>query len=124
MFFWGGGGIRGLAWRGVRVFLFGMSRSKSGSHAFTGVFLVGLGIVGWFDYWWPGIMFVIAVAMLVGSLLDGRLGENILTIAVLLAIGVFGLLGQLHLGHHVSLWPILFIAIGLVYLFKTFWKRG
>ncbi|CAN5375147.1 hypothetical protein BH09VER1_BH09VER1_06320 [soil metagenome] len=101
-----------------------MSRSKSSNQAFTGIFLVGLGIVGWYDYWWPGILFVIAAAMLVSALMDGRLGENLLTISVLLAIGVFGLLGQLHLGHHVSLWPILFVAIGLAYLVKTFWKRG
>lgn len=101
-----------------------MARSKNGNHAFTGVFLVGLGIIALFNFWWPGIMFVIAVAMLVAALLDGRLGENIMGIAILLGIGVVGVVTKLHLQTGVTIWPILFIAIGLAYLVKTFWKRN
>jgi hypothetical protein len=100
-----------------------MATTKHGNHAFTGVFLVGLGLIALFDYWWPGIMFVIAVSMLVRSLMEGRLGENLLGIAILTGIGVIGVLGQLHLGAHIKLWPILFILIGAAYLAKTFWKR-
>lgn len=101
-----------------------MSRSQTGNHAFTGVFLVGLGIVAWCDFWWPGILFVIAAAQLVAALLDGRLGENLLNIIILVAIGAVGLAGKLHFDVHIPFWPLLFIAIGLVYLVKTFWKRG
>lgn len=100
-----------------------MARSKNGNHAFTGVFLVGLGIIALFDFWWPGIMFVIAVSMLVAALIDGRLGENIIGIGILLAIGVVGVLGKLHLGASIKFWPALFIIIGAAYLVKTFWKR-
>lgn len=98
-------------------------RSRSANHAFVGTFLVGLGLIGIFDYWWPGIMFVVAGAILVSSLLEGRLGHNLLSIAILVAIGLIGVVGQLDLGK-VPFWEILFIAIGLAYLFKTFWKRG
>jgi hypothetical protein len=101
-----------------------MATTKHGNHAFTGVFLVGLGLIALFDYWWPGIMFVIAVAMLARSLVEGRLGENLLGIAILLGIGLIGVLGQLHLGASIKLWPILFIVIGAAYLAKTFWKRS
>ncbi len=101
-----------------------MARTKNGNHAFTGVFLVGLGIIALFNFWWPGIMFVIAVAMLVAALLDGRLGENLMGIAILLAIGVVGVLGKLHLNTGLTIWPILFIVIGLAYLAKTFWRRS
>ncbi len=100
-----------------------MASSKTASHAFTGVFLVGLGIIACFDFWWPGVMFVIAISMLVSSLLDGRLGENILGIVILLVIGVSGLWGKLHLDIGFPFWPVLLIAIGLVYLGRTFWKR-
>ncbi len=100
-----------------------MARSKNGNHAFTGVFLVGLGIIALFDFWWPGIMLVIAVSMLVAALIDGRLGENIIGIGILLAIGVVGVLGKLHLGASIKFWPALFIIIGEAYLVKTFWKR-
>lgn len=101
-----------------------MARSKNGNHAFTGVFLVGLGIIALFDFWWPGIMFVITVSMLVSALIDGRLGENLLGIAILLGIGIVGVLGHLRLGASISFWPVLFIIIGAAYLAKTFWKRG
>jgi uncharacterized membrane protein YoaK (UPF0700 family) len=101
-----------------------MSRSKTGNHAFTGVFLVGLGIVACFDFWWPGVMFVLAVSMLVAALVDGRLGENLLAIAILLAIGIVGLWGKLHINIGFPLWPVLLIVIGAAYLVKTFWKRG
>ncbi|HEY5791949.1 MAG TPA: hypothetical protein VIS74_01545 [Chthoniobacterales bacterium] len=100
-----------------------MARSITGNHAVTGVFMLGLGIIAFFELWGPGIMFVIAAAMLVSALVDGKLGENLMGILILLAIGVIGLLGKLHLEIGFPLGPILFIAIGLGYLVKTFWKR-
>jgi len=100
-----------------------MSRSITGNHAFTGVLLLGLGIIAFLEWWWPGIMFVIATAMLVSALVDGRLAENLMGILILAAIGVIGLLGKLHLDVGFPVWPILFIAIGIGYLVKTFWKR-
>ncbi len=101
-----------------------MARSKNGNHAFTGVFLVGLGICALFNFWWPGIIFVIAVAMLVSALLDGRLGENIMGIVILLAIGIIGVFGKIHLQTGLTIWPLLFIVIGVAYLAKTFWRRS
>jgi hypothetical protein len=100
-----------------------MATTKHGNHAFTGVFLVGLGTVALFDYWWPGIMFVIAVSVLVRALVEGKLAENLLSVAILTGIGIIGVLGHLHLGEKIKLWPVLFIVIGLAYLAKTFWKR-
>lgn len=105
------------------VFSARMASSKNGSQAFTGVFLVGLGIIACFDFWWPGIMFVIAAALLVSALMDGQLGHHLVGIAVLLGIGILGLLGKHHLNVGFPIWPILFIVIGLAYLVKTFWKR-
>ena len=100
-----------------------MATTKHGNHAFTGVFLVGLGTVALFDYWWPGIMFVIAVSVLVRALVEGKLAENLLSVAILTGIGIIGVLGHLPLGEKIKLWPVLFIVIGLAYLAKTFWKR-
>ena len=85
--------------------------------------MLGLGTIAFFHWWWPGIMFVIALAMLVSALVDGRLGENLIGILILIAIGAVGLLGKLHLEIGFPFWPILFIAIGIAYLVKTFWKR-
>ncbi len=64
------------------------NQSRSSNHAFVGTFLVGLGLIGIFDYWWPGIMFVVAAAILVSSILEGRLGHDILSVAILTGIGI------------------------------------
>jgi hypothetical protein len=101
-----------------------MSNQRHGGHAFTGVFLVGLGIIAIFDWWWPGIMFVLAVSFLVQALLDGRLADNIISILILAAIGLAGVWQKMHFHPGFSIWPVLFIAIGLGYLVKTFWKRS
>lgn len=100
-----------------------MARSNFSSQASTGVFLVGLGIIAFFDYWWPGIMFVIAASTLVRALIDGRLADNIISIAVLTAIGLAGLWQKLHFHPGFSIWPIVVIAIGLGFLVRAFWKR-
>lgn len=101
-----------------------MAHSKLGNNAYTGVFLLGLGIIAWTDYWWPGIMFVLGTALLVSALVDGHLGESLVAIVVLLGIGVWGAMGPLHLHVGFPLWPLIFVVIGLFYLVKTFWKRG
>ena len=33
-----------------------------------GVFLIGLGILWYFDWWWPGILFLIAIMMMIGGI--------------------------------------------------------
>ncbi|HRJ70871.1 MAG TPA: hypothetical protein PLS03_01530 [Terrimicrobiaceae bacterium] len=101
-----------------------MARSKHGHEAFTGVFLLGLGIIACFDYWWPGIMFVIAASVLVSALIDGQLAHSLVTVAVLVGVGLIGVFGQLRLNIGFPLWPVLFMVIGLAFLTKTFWKRG
>ncbi|MDH5770330.1 MAG: hypothetical protein OEZ25_03475 [Candidatus Bathyarchaeota archaeon] len=46
--------------RGSRVGLWG---AISG-----GVFLLGLGILWYFDYFWPGILFLIGIMMIIGGI--------------------------------------------------------
>lgn len=98
-------------------------RTGTGNHAFTGVFLVGLGLIAWFNWWWPGIMFVIAMSLLASALVDGRLGENILAILILTVIGLIGVWSELHIDIGFPLWPAIFIVIGLAFLVRTFWRR-
>ena len=33
-----------------------------------GVFLIGLGILWYFNFWWPGILFLIGIMVIVGAL--------------------------------------------------------
>lgn len=111
------GKIWGLTYKRVMA-----NQSRSSNHAFVGTFLVGLGLIGIFNYWWPGIMFVVAAAILVSSIVEGRLGHDILSVAILTGIGIIGVIGQIDTGK-IPVWEILFIAVGGAYLVKTFWKR-
>lgn len=92
-------------------------------HAFNGVFLVGLGLIAWFDWWWPGIMFVVAASLLVKALVEGQLAAHLVPVGVLLVIGVIAVLSERHLHLGIPLWPAIVIGIGIFYLVKTFWKR-
>lgn len=97
------------------------NRAQAADNAFVGFLLTGIGVLAHFDWWWPGIMFVIALAKIVQSFLAGNFASTWLTIVILLAIGGIGFLGKVHLGTF-QLWPLLFIVIGLVYLGRTFWQ--
>lgn len=85
---------------------------------FGGVFLIGLAILFFSGYWWPGIMFVIGIAMLARTYSEGKpLTSNggawvTIAIGVVFALGnVFQLLGD------VPWWPLILIALGLYLLF-------
>ena len=34
----------------------------------TGVFIIGLGILWYFDFWWPGILFLMGIMLIVRAL--------------------------------------------------------
>ena len=85
---------------------------------FGGVFLIGLAVLFFTGYWWPGIMFVIGVAMLARTYTEGKtLGSNG-GAWIMIAIGVFFALGNVFeiLGD-ISWWPLILIALGLYLLF-------
>jgi len=33
-----------------------------------GIFLIGLAVLWYYDYWWPGLLFLIAIMMIIGGL--------------------------------------------------------
>jgi hypothetical protein len=61
------------------------------------VWLIGIGTIALFNYWWPGILLVLAASMLV----NGRTAAGLITVgvAVLFEIGIF--------------WPGILIVVGL-----------
>lgn len=85
-----------------------------------GVFLVGLGLVAWLNFWWPGMLFVIGAAALVRALAEGGRGNA-------LAGGIFmiglGLIAWLNFW-----WPGILILVGLSMLlghnrWHSFWAN-
>lgn len=82
------------------------------------VFLIGLGIIAFLDYWWPGIMFVVGGALLAsewaetGGQINWRSGR-VMGAVVMLFVGLVGLV-NIDWGR---LWPLVLIALGVLMLF-------
>lgn len=89
---------------------------KKASTAYLSIFLIGLGILIWTSYWWPGIMVVLGLAISVRQFL---LGHNY---DAWVSIGVFGAITFLSLfkiNWDVIL-PVIFIVAGLYIFFRDF----
>jgi hypothetical protein len=83
------------------------------------VFLIGLGIIAFFNFWWPGIMFVIAASLLATEYVETNAinfsSGRVIGAAVMFIIGLLGLADfNVPWGR---LWPVALILIGLWMLF-------
>ena len=90
------------------------------SHISTGVFFVGLGILFFTGWWWPGIMFVIAAMILARAMVEGQPLRQATGAWWLIGIGVVfgvpGLIGDLASSFW-ELFPLILIAMGLFMVF-------
>ena len=85
---------------------------------FGGVFLIGLALLFFTGDWWPGIMFVIGIAMLARTYAEGKSLTSNGGAWVTLAIGVFFALGNvLQFLGDIPWWPLILIGLGLFLLF-------
>jgi hypothetical protein len=83
------------------------------------VFLIGLGIIAFFSYWWPGIMFVIAASMLATEYVETNTlnfsSGRVVGAVVMIIIGLLGAIDfNINWG---QLWPVVLILLGLWLLF-------
>ena len=81
------------------------------------VFLIGLGVIAFLDFWWPGVMFAIAAGLVAAEWVetDGQLQfrGRVVPAAVVTAVGLVGII-NINWGR---LWPIVLILLGLGMLF-------
>lgn len=88
-----------------------LSHKKTKALTFV-LFLVGLAIISFFNYWWPGIMLVIGIPLALRQYLFRRYYDVAITLVVFL--GVF-----VTVAFHIEwklLLPILFV-LGAIYIF-------
>ena len=78
----------------------------------VGLFLIGLALITFFNYWWPGIMLVAGLPLGIRQYLLGKYYDVAVTLVVFL--GVFFTV-QFHIPWKLLL-PILFV-IGAIYIF-------
>jgi hypothetical protein len=91
---------------------------------FGGVFLIGLAVLFLTSYWWPGIMFVLGIALLARTYAEGQSLTSNLGPWVLIGIGLVFALGRVFafIGD-VNWWPLLLIALGAYMLFGDRLRR-
>ncbi len=93
--------------------------NKQDERVMGGVFLIGLAILFITGYWWPGIMFVIGIAMLARTAAQGRAWSSDMPALVVLGIGaifaVLSLVGAILSAKVIG--PLVLIALGLWFLF-------
>jgi len=42
----------------------------------AGIWIIGIGILGWLDFWWPGILFLIGIGTIAQAILPNRKQET------------------------------------------------
>ena len=83
----------------------------------TGLLLLGLAIIAYFDAWWPQIMLVIGVSLAVRQILVKKIYDGILSLVIF--GGIFATLF-----YHLPYLPVIFVIAGLYLLFKAASSRG
>ncbi len=97
-----------------------MDREEKASQASTGVFFVGLGLLFFTGWWWPGIMFVMAASILARTIALGERWQSATGALWLIAIGViFGIPGLIAdiAGAFWQIFPLILVGMGLFMLF-------
>ncbi|MCE2472850.1 MAG: hypothetical protein J4G18_13355 [Anaerolineae bacterium] len=97
-----------------------MDKEEKASQASTGVFFVGLGLLFFTGWWWPGIMFVIAASILARTMALGERWQSATGALWLIAIGViFGIPGLITdiAGAFWQIFPLILVGMGLFMLF-------
>lgn len=92
-----------------------MSKRRADSIS-NGIFLIGLGILAYTDWWWPGILLVLWATLAVRQYFTGRFYD--LGISTLILVGLFVIY---YLQFDLSvLIPVLLILAGIHLIFREY----
>ena len=97
---------------------------KRASEIFSGTFLIGLAALFIFGWWWPGILYVLGIALILRSVAQGKPWTQEQGGLVILGLGVFFSLTDVLQIVSVNWLPLLLIAGGLYMLFGSRLRRG
>lgn len=84
------------------------------SRIFAGLLLIGLGIVAFANYIWPGLLFVIGASMIISNLYHGKKVYDYLGALIVLIIGGVIAMENQKIEHELlQYWPAVLIVIGV-----------
>ena len=61
---------------------------RRSNEVFAGTFLIGMAVLFLFNWWWPGIMFVLGVALMARGIAEGRSWSDERNALVCIGIGI------------------------------------
>ncbi len=94
------------------------------SPIFAGIMLIGLGILVFTGWWWPGIMLVIGTALGVDKLLQGQIKDAIGLFLLFLAIPAAVFIFTNNIVSPMVFVPILLIGIGILVIGRSLLNRA
>jgi hypothetical protein len=93
-----------------------MDRERVGSGITAGLLLIGLGVIWLADWWWPGIMVVLGIAIGSGLIFRSRYAPGIIVMVIFFGIP---LLAEARIPWSLFA-PMVLIGIGVIVLAKAF----
>jgi hypothetical protein len=101
-----------------------MEKQGRASAISGGIFLIGLGVLFFTNWWWPGIMVVLGLAGCAELVFRGQIGRGIGTLAFFLAIPTVLWLIRVTPIRWEIFGPLVLIGLGVIILVKAFYLRG
>ncbi len=92
-----------------------MASKSQADQAATGVFLIGLAVIAWGNFWWPGILFVIGFSSMARGVAEGRSWYSVPGGLWMIGLGLMFLFN--------FSWPVLLIFVGVSMLLGKSWQN-
>jgi hypothetical protein len=100
-----------------------MDKKKRVSRFSGGIFLIGLGVLLFTNWWWPGIMLVIGLSGGAELIFRGKVARGIGTIAFFSAFPIIWAITQTTDISWAIVGPFILIALGVIILVKAFYLK-
>jgi hypothetical protein len=88
-----------------------------------GILLIGLGVLLFTNWWWPGIMFVVGLSSGAGLIFRGKTAQGVGTLALLWSIPIGIWIIQKAEIPWLLVGPLILIGVGVIVLVKAFFLR-
>ena len=98
-------------------------KQRTASAIWLGIFLVGLGVLLYTGWWWPGIMVILGLAGCAALIFRGQTAKAIGTLALFWGIAIIAIIVQEMEVPWAIVGPLVLIGIGVIVLVKAFFLR-
>ena len=98
-------------------------KQRTASAIWLGIFLIGLGVLLFTGWWWPGIMIVLGLAGCAALFFRGQTARGIGTLVLFWGIALIATIVQKVDVPWAIVGPLVLIGIGVIVLVKAFFLR-